>query len=121
MSGCAALQIENPELPALKGRIFREQLDDLLRIGALLQFLKHERLIRVRVVDCGLTRGHAFAGDDDCLHVLQKIIALVDARRRRDDDAAGAAIDGDDGPRGERGRGERETREEKDGYFPHGR
>ena len=72
------------------------------RIGALLQLLEHQHLVLVRVVDAGLAGGDALAGDDHRLHALQELIVAIDAGRRRDDDAAGAAVDGDHRPRGKR-------------------
>ncbi len=116
MTGEAALQIDDAELPALERGILAEHLDDRLRIGALLQLVEHEHLILVRAVDRRLAGRHAFAGHDDGLHAHQELIVAIDAGRRRDDDAAGAAIDGDDRPggRGERWKGEKQS-EKKDG------
>ena len=119
MTGRAALQIENPELAALKRRIFCEQLDDVFRVCALLQLAEDEHLIRVRIVDRGLARRDPLAGHDHRLHPLQKVVALVDTRRRRDDDAAGRAIDGNHGPGRKRGGGQREQRRHDESCFPH--
>ena len=92
--------------------ILAQELDDLLRVGALLQFLKHQHLVLVRLVHRRLARGDALAGHDHGLHALQELVVAIDAGRRRDDDAAGAAVDGDDRPRGGRGRGKNEQRGE---------
>ena len=107
MSGAAALQIEDAELPALIRRVLAEHLDDPLRIRALLQLLEHQHLVLVRAVDAGLARGHALAGHDHGLHAHQELIVPIDAGRRRDHDAAGGAIDGDDRPRGKRRSGQK--------------
>ena len=93
-----------PNCRLWKGRICREHLDDLLRVGALLQLLEHEHLVLVRAVDAGLAGRHAFAGHDDGLDAHEELIVAIDAGRRRNDHAAGAAIDGDDRPRRQRGR-----------------
>src|SRR5262249_33150561 len=75
---------------------------DLLRIGALLQFLEHQHLILVRLVHGRLARCHTLPWHDNGLHTLAAIIIAVDAGRRGDGYAAGGAIDRNHRPRGER-------------------
>jgi hypothetical protein len=53
----------------------------------------------MRVVDAGLARGDAHAGDDDRLHAHQKLIVAIDARGRRDHDSPWAAVGRDHRPR----------------------
>src|SRR3954449_1779235 len=114
MSGAASLHIEDAELPRLKRRILAQHLDDRFGIGPLLQFLEDEHLVRVRVVAASLTRGDALPGHDDRLHAFQKFIVSIDAGRRRDDDAASTAIDGDHRPGGQRARWHRKKKQQKE-------
>jgi len=111
VAGAASLQIDDAELPALIRRILAEQVDDVFRIGALLQRLKHEHLILMCVVDRRLACGDAFAGHDHRLHALQEVVVSIHAGGRRDDDPGRRAIDSDDRPGGGRRRRDGEDRE----------
>ena len=112
-----SLQIDDAELARLKGGIGAQLLDDRLRIGAFLQFAKHEHLILVRVVDAGLACRHAHSGHDDRLHAHQELIVAIDAGRRRDHDATRTAIDGNHRPGRRRCR--RHGDERRAGTEPH--
>ena len=110
MPRSATLQIENAELPALERRILAEQLDDRFGIGSLLELGEHQHLVLVRAVDARLARRDTLAGHDDGLDAREELVVAIDARRRRDHNASGAAIDGNHRPRCRRRRRQGEQR-----------
>ena len=117
MAGTAALEIDDAELARLKRGIRAQLLDDRFRVGALLQFAKHQHLILMGVVDGGLARGDTLAGNDHRLHAHQELIVAIDAGGRRNHDTAGAAIDGNHRPG--RRRASPAGREARAGTEPH--
>ena len=113
MSGAAASEIHDPELPRLKRRIRREHLDDTGGIGTLHEFVVHQHLVRPRAVHRRLTRRHALARHDHGLHTHQKCVVTIDARCRCDDDAAGRHVHSDHRPCGAGARGQQNGQRER--------
>ena len=115
MPGAPALQIEDAELAPLERGIQAEHLDDLLRVGAFLQFAEHQHLILMRAINAGLARRHAKAGHHHRLHAHQELIVLVHASGGRNDDAPGSQVHRNHGPGGGRRRRDQAGRDQGNG------
>lgn len=76
-----SLKVNDAVLFGLEARILAQDFDNPQRIGPSLQFVENQRLVLMRPVDRGLTRGHAFPGHHHRLHVFQKVIGIARACR----------------------------------------
>jgi len=119
-SGAAAEEVDDAELAPLDRWVGLEHPDDLLRMRALLHLLEDETVVRLRPVHPRLRRRDADPRNDDGLKELELVGSLGGAGRRGDHDASGAAVHGDDGPRGPRLGGEERGEEQGPQELLHG-